>query len=326
MDKFKKLIEALGTSRVKLNESMTHHTTFKIGGPAGVFFEAGTQNDLILAVETTKKQNIPYFIIGSGSNLLVSDKGFTGLIIKNNAKKIQMHALSGKVNKGIVNVNDVFIEVQSGVLFNQLIRYTLDEGFSGLEYFLGQPGTVGGAIWVNAHFLQFKVFVGDFVVSAKIITDKGLIKNVRKSYFQFGYDETRIKKTNDVVLSVIFKLKKGDKKILWEKAMHSLEYRKKTQPTLPSAGCVFKNIKKADAILLGTPNYTCSAGYLIDQCGLKGKKEGGAMISDQHANFIVNYDNAKACDVKKLMEVMKSEVRKKFHIELVPEIVLLGDF
>ena len=108
--------------------------------------------------------------------------------------------------------------------------------------------------------------------------------------------------------------------------MQSLVFRKKTQPTLPSAGCVFRNIEKTDAILIGTPNYTCSAGYLIDQCGLKGKKEGGAMISDQHANFIVNYDNAKACEVKKLMEVMKNEVKKKFNIELIPEIVLLGDF
>lgn len=326
MDKFKRLIEVLGESRVKLNEPMTRHTTFKIGGPAGVFFEAATQNDLILAIETTKKQNIPYFIIGSGSNLLVSDEGFNGLVIKNNTKKIQIHALSGRVDKGIVNVNDVFIEAQTGVLFNQLIRYTLDEGFSGLEYFLGQPGTVGGAIWINAHFTKYKVFVGDLVVSAKVLTDKGLIKNVRKSYFNFGYDKTRIQKNNDIVLSVIFKLTKADKKLLWEKAMRSLEFRKKTQPTLPSAGCVFQNIKKADAIRIGTPNYTCSAGYLIDQCGLKGKKEGDVMISREHANFIVNCGNGKARDVEKLMLEAKMTVAKKFKISLIPEIVLLGEF
>lgn len=108
--------------------------------------------------------------------------------------------------------------------------------------------------------------------------------------------------------------------------MESLEFRKKTQPTLPSAGCIFRNIKKSDAIRIGTPSYTCSAGYLIDQCGLKGRKEGNVMISDQHANFIVNCGSGKASDLKSLMEQAKSAVLKKFKVELAPEIFFLGDF
>lgn len=326
MDKFKIAIEELGANRVKLNEAMARHTTFKIGGQAKLYYEAGTINDLVSAVKIAREKDVPYFILGGGSNLLVSDKGFDGLIIKNNTNKIQILALSGKVNKGTVKLGNIFVEAESGVPFNRLIRFTLNEDLSGLEYFLGQPGTVGGAVWINAHFQRKNIFVGDFVVSAKILTPENSIEEVDRSYFRFSYDESRIKKTKDIVLSVTFKLKKGDKKMLWERGMESLEFRKNTQPSLPSAGCIFRNINKSDAIRLGTPEYTCSAGYLIDQCGLKGQKEGDVMISEQHANFIVNCGNGKATDVKKLIEEAQIAVANKFNVKLVPEIVFLGDF
>jgi UDP-N-acetylmuramate dehydrogenase len=281
---------------------------------------------LILGVKVANEFHFPYFVLGGGSNLLVSDAGFNGLVIKNSIKKITILALSGKVQKGNIDVRDVLVEVQSGVPFNQLVRFALDEGLSGLECFLGIPGTIGGALWINAHFQKENMFVGDFVVSAEILTTGSEIRRVEKGYFRFQYDKTRLKTTQDTVLSVIFKLKKGDKKILWQKAMESLNFRRISQPTLPSAGCVFQNIRNADAIRIGTPNYTCSAGYLIEQCGLKGKKEGGVAISNQHANFIVNTGNGKASEVKRLMEVMKQAVFKKFRLILIPEIVFLGDF
>lgn len=326
MNRSKKIIEEIGVNRIKVNESMARHTTFKIGGPARLYFEAERIDDLLLAVKAARRLSVPYFILGGGSNLLVSDKGFDGLVIKNNTKKIQIHALSGKVKQGTVNLEDIFVETESGVPFNQLVRFTLDEDLSGLEYFLGQPGTVGGAIFINAHFMKKSIFVGDLVASAKIFTPENSLEEVDKSYFRFGYDESRIKKTHDIVLSVIFRLTKADKKTLWEKGMDSLEFRKKTQPSLPSAGCIFQNIKKGDAIRIGTPNYSCSAGFLIDQCGLKGRKEGNVMISQQHANFIVNCGEGKASDVKRLIDKAKEEIFKKFKVSLVSEVVFLGDF
>lgn len=326
MINYHQIIEQLGINRVKNDEPMTKHTTVKIGGPAKIYYEAQTTEDLIRVVRICIENSSPYFVIGGGSNLLFSDKGFDGVIIKNSSNKIQLQGFSGKINKGEVSVNDVLVKSDSGVPFNQLIRFTIDESLEGFEYFLGQPGTVGGAIWINAHFMKQNVFIGDYVFSAEILTPKGEIKKVENTYFNFKYDDTSIKKSKDIVLSAVFKLHKGNKEELWQKGMESINFRKKTQPNFPSSGCTFQNIKKEDAMRLGTPNFTCSAGFLIDTCGLKGKKEGGAMISDQHANFIVNFDNANASDVKKLMEVMKNEVSKKFHIDLIPEVVLVGDF
>lgn len=323
VDNYLKLKETLG-ERLKENEPLASYTTFKIGGPARFFFEAQTAEDLTKAAVVAQELEIPYFILSGGSNLLVSDEGFDGLIIRNKTDKIRILGYKGSIKRQASNVKEALVEAESGVLLNRLVRFTLDEGLTGLEYFLGIPGTVGGGIYINAHYKDN--FLGDHLFKAKILTPRGELCEVERVYFHFGYDRSTLQKSGDILLSAIFKLSgTSEKEKLWQKATEILNERQKSQPQgQPSAGCVFKNITLAQAMRVGTPNHTCSTGFLIEAAGLKGKQIGQAQISPIHANFIVNLGGAKAADVVELMDLIREGVYKKFGLTLKEEIVCLG--
>ena len=259
--------------KLQKNISLAPYTTFKIGGKAKYFYEAKSSEDLIKVIKAAKKAGLPYFILGGGSNVLVSDKGFNGLAIKVYSSQFTIHG-----NK---------ITADAGALLSKLVDKSVKAGLTGLEWAAGIPGTVGGAVKGNAS--AFKGSMSD------------IVKTIR------NYE--------DIILSVEIELKKGDKEKSLKMIQEYLEYRKKNQPLkYPSAGCIFKNSE-------GQP-----AGYLIDQCGLKGEKIGNAMISKKHANFIINTGNAKAKDVKKLIDLCKKKAKEKFGVELKEEIEYLGKF
>lgn len=319
------LINALGKDRVKLNEPLSRHTYFKLGGPADLFFEAQTSEDLIGAVTSAINFQVPYFVLGGGSNILVTDKGFRGLIIKNKTGNIQLKGFTGSVNKGVgLDLKEVIVKADSGVPANKLIRYTVDEGLAGLEEFLGLPGTVGGAIYNNSHHLSH--LIGSHVVEVEVIDQSGNLKKYTAEEMKFAYDYSILHKTKETVISASFQLKQGDKASLWAKATAAVQRRATTQPLgAPSSGCIFKNISLADAMRLGTPDHLTSAGYLIDKAGLKETRVGGAVVSQIHANFIVNDGSASTDDVLKLIEVVKTKVKTKFGVDLVLEIVVIGE-
>ena len=319
------LINTLGVERVKLNEPLSRHTYFKLGGPADLFFEARNSDDLIAAVTSAINFKVPYFVLGGGSNIIVTDKGFRGLIIKNKTGNIQLKGFTGSATKGKVDLKEVIVQCDSGVPANKLIRYTVDEGLSGLEEFLGLPGTVGGAIYNNSHHLGH--LIGDRVVEVVVIDGStGNLKKYRSEDMKFDYDYSILHKTHETVVNVSFQLKRGDKKALWDIATAAVKRRSSTQPLgLPSSGCTFKNISIADAMRIGTPDYLLSAGYLIDKAGLKGEKIGGAQVSDVHANFIVNDGSATTNDVLSLIDVVKDKVKSKFGVDLSLEVVVIGE-
>lgn len=307
MGKLEILQEKLGRGKVKEDEPLSLHTTFKIGGPAQFYFEAEKTEELFEAVNLCRNLGLPFFILGGGSNVLVSDIGFKGLVIKNKSREIKILKYKGEVKEQKLKVKNVLIEADSGVSLNQLVRYTLEEGFSGLELFLGLPGTVGGAIFSNAHFGQKQM--RDFLLGIKLLTPEGEMKEEKKDHFS----------SQEILLSAIFSLEKERKEILWQKASEALKYRRQTQPLeFPSAGCIFKNIF--------TPLTPLSVGFLIEQCGLKGKEIGGAKISEKHANFIVNKGGARAEDVVKLINICKRKVKEKFGLKLTEEIIYVGEF
>ncbi len=314
--KYQFLIEQLGEHRVKINEPMARHTTFKIGGPADLFYEAYTTNELINAVELCEELKVPVFILGGGSNILVSDGGIRGLVIHNRANEIKVLGIKGKIDKkeNDSHISEVFLEAASGVMLNRFVRYAIEEDLGGLEVFLGLPGTVGGAIAVNAHHRpQNNEFVRNFLAQVKVIKD-GKVQDLSREVF---LEE----KTCPILVSCVFKLLPGDKNVLWQKAKEATEHRTQTQPyNFSSAGCIFKNISRDQAMSLATPNLTTSAGYLIDQTGLKGTCVGGAKISEVHANFIVNMGEARAWDVVELIHRVKKAVLEKFGVELQEEI------
>lgn len=329
--RYQKLIEKLGEKRTNLSELLSQYTSLRIGGPADLFYRAKTIEELTKAVNSAKEYKVPYFILGSGTNILAGDSGFRGLIIRNETRNIRLLGVRGGNKPGgrsdEAKVRLVYLEAESGATVNHLVRFTLEQGFGGFETFLGQPGTIGGAVWINAHNIRFKKYFSDDIYSIKILNKEGIVQELPKNHFHFGYDSSIIQKTKDIVLSVVFKLETRDSKKLWQKAHEIMAYRKETQPQgFFSAGCVFKNISKSDALRLATPNYTCSTGYLIDQLNLKGVSIGNVMFSPDHANFIVHKGSAKASDVVKLIQLAKKRAWEKYGIRLQEEIVFIGDF
>lgn len=317
----------VGANDLLKNEPLGRYTTFKIGGPADYFYDAKTVDDFVDAILLGRKRNIPIFILGGGTNILIGDRGIRGLVIKNSTGAIRMTGMKGAVHAGTAQQGVVFIEAESGVIFNSLVRFTVEEGLAGLEMHLGLPGTVGGAIFMNSKWTNPPGFVGDAVYQAELLTPENKRVRVPKTYFKFGYDTSSIQKSNDILLSVIFALRKDTKEHLWKISNESIHYRRQTQPQgVFTAGCAFRNISRAEALNAPTPNHTMSAGFLVDHAGLKGEHVGDAYVSDVHANFIVNRGSATAADVIQLLERVRQKVKEKFGVTLTEEIIRVGEF
>ena len=284
---------------IKKNVPLKKYTTFKIGGSARYFFTAETKEDLAAAVLTAEKLKMPFFILGAGSNILVSDGGFDGLIIKIQITKYKI------INTKIV--------AETGVKLGELLSISAKNGLTGLEWTVGIPGTLGGAIFGNAG--AFNRSMGNIVdkIEAFDIKTKRIVFLNNKNC-KFSYRGSIFKKNKGlIILSAELRLKKADKKLIKEKIKNFLKHRRISQPCeLPSAGSVFANPDKF------------FAGKLVEKCGLKGRRIGGAEISKKHANFIINLGEARAQDVIKLINLAKKSVKKKFKINLKEEINYLG--
>lgn len=323
-NKLDELANMIGKDRVSFNEPLAQHTWMKIGGPADLFLVARSAKDLSLAVSLAKKNKIAYTVLGGGSNVLVKDGGISGLVIKNQADKVSFGGFGGKIKDKKVGMEKAIVKAESGAVVNQVVRFTLEESLAGLEEFLGIPGTIGGAVYNNSHHLDH--LIGDCVSEVGVVDEKGEEKIYTKFEMKFAYDYSVLQRTNEVILWASFLLRRGDKKKLWEKAETALKRRRDTQPLqIPSSGCMFKNIGEANAIRFNTPNRSTSAGFLIDQAGLKGTRVGGAEVSDKHANFIVNTGEATAKDVIELSEKVIDKIKDKYGVTLEREVFIIGE-
>ena len=312
--------------RIKVNEPLARYTTFKIGGPADYFYDAKTSEEFVAVVARAYALGVPVTILGGGTNVLIGDRGIRGLVVKNSAQSITIRGLKGSIGSGSSS-GVVFVEADAGVPMNKLVRFTIEEGLAGLEMQLGLPGSVGGAVYMNSKWTHPTGYVGDAVYQATILDKNGEIKHVPHDYFRFGYDYSNLQQTKEYVVSVVFALRQDDKDRLWKTANESIAYRRETQPQgVFSAGCTFKNISKAEALAVSTPNLTTSAGFLVDHAGMKGARIGDAEISMLHANFIINKVHATASDVVKLIEKARSAVQNVYHVKLEEEIVRVGEF
>lgn len=324
MKKYDKFIASFPPSKILTNEPLSRHTYFKIGGPADLFCTADSSDELRRIIEMAIANDIPFKVLGGGSNILVTDKGCRGLIIKNRSSKITLKGFSGSGSKNGLNVDYALIQADSGVPANALIRRTIDDGLKGLEDFLGLPGTVGGAIYNNSHHLG--KLIGDHVQEVTVINKKGNLKSYNAAELEFSYDYSLLQKTHEIILTTTFKLAKGDKRKLWISAESAVKRRSTTQPLgIPSSGCIFKNIELSDAVRLATPNHTCSVGYLIDKLGLKGYSKGSAEISDKHANFIVNKGGATFDDVMYLVNLIQDKLKQEYGVKVKMEVFVLGE-
>ena len=304
-----RLAEAFGAEHVRHNVPLAPLTTFKVGGPAEWLVDVHGSEALRKAVTIGKDAGLPVTALGGGSNVLVADAGVRGIVIR--------------VHGGDVRALDAsVVRADAGVTINGLVRWTINRGIGGLEAWAGTPGTVGGAIYGNAHF-QGRL-IGELIARVSLVTSAGTLNDVSTREMEFGYDFSRLHRTHEVVVSADFHVSSGDPAALRATARESLAFRKRTQPLeSASAGCIFQNPDPArDRVPEGIP---ASAGALVDRAGLKGAREGAARVSTTHANFIVNEGGATARDIRALVDRCKSEVHARFGVTLREEIVYLGE-
>ena len=329
MDKQIQQFEELMGKKVKADEPLAKYTTFKIGGPAKYFFIAQNNEDLVRSVTFAKKLKLPFYILGNGSNILVSDNGFNGLIILNKANDIIFSAKGGSAPGG---KKDYRVVADAGVLLTDLINKIVDNGLTGLEWGIGIPGTIGGCVRGNAG--AYGGQTADNLISVEVMRG-GKQFMLKNDQCKFGYRESIFKHSNDLIISAEFQLAKGDKKQSLAKIKEVLNTRNAKLPEYPSAGSVFKNILITSENLEQVEDFKnlpveylknkkIPAAWLIESMDLKGHTIGQAQISPKHANFIVNIGKATANDVLQLISYIKMKVRDEFSLQLMEEIEYVG--
>ena len=264
---------------------------------------------MVHALRIATAHGSPVRVLGGGSNVLVPDEGVRGLVLRPKGGEVSL-------------VGTNLVKADAAVTINGLVRWTINRGLAGLESWAGTPGTVGGAIYGNAHWKQ--VNIGDLVESVRLVRPDGTLLQAPADRMEFGYDDSRLKRTGEMVLWAAFRVTAGaEPERLRATARESLAFRKRTQPLeSPSAGCIFMNPDPArDRIPADIPP---SAGALVDRAGLKGATVGGAQVSTTHANFIINTGNATAGDIATLIERCKTAVKDRFGVTLREEIVRLS--
>jgi UDP-N-acetylmuramate dehydrogenase len=306
------LRRALGPDRVREGVVLAPYTTFRIGGPADLFFEPESADELARAVQAARAIEIPWFLLGMGANILVGDRGFRGLVIHNVAQGVRIHPGRGTV------------AAESGaIVWPDLIETAIEHRLSGLEHYAGIPSTVGGALWQNLHFLapaparERTLFIAEVTESAEILSEDGERRTVGVDYFQFGYDTSILHHRRDIVLAATFRLTPDDPERMRRVVEENLEWRRQRHPPLdtePSAGSIFKKIEGI------------GAGRLIDECGLKGHRIGGARVTPRHANILINAGGATAADVRALIAHIQEIVEARTGYRLEPEISFVGEF
>lgn len=299
---------ALGDGRAVRNAPLAPLTTFKVGGAADWLVTLRHASDVKRVVRLAHDHGVPVSILGGGSNVLVADEGVRGIVIRVHGGEVAL-------------VDPSRARADAGVTINGLVRWAINRGVAGLEAWAGTPGTVGGAVYGNAHFQER--LIAELVELVTLVAPDGGIADVPASAMDFAYDFSRLHYTREVVVSVDFRIGSGDPAALRAVARESLAFRKRTQPLeAASAGCIFQNpLPGRDAIPEGIPP---SAGALVDRAGLKGARVGHARVSPTHGNFIVNDGGATAGEIAQLVDRCKREVLERYGVVLREEIVRLG--
>lgn len=300
------MIEYFGPE-LEFDKDLSRFTTFKTGGPAKYFLTVKSAEEVSESVKTAHRLQIPFFIVGGGSNLLVSDCGFEGLMIKVNVSGLRL-----------IDSNLIFCG--AGEELMDLINFSADNSLTGLEFASGIFGLVGGAIYGNAG--AYGGEIADIIKEITLVDMDGNIKKVDANYCEFGYRDSLLKKSNEVVIDALFELSAGEKTDIRSKIDEIIAIRAKKHPVEGKcAGSFFKNIPDPKEKHGKLP-----AGRLLEQAGCKGLKVGGAQVFEKHANIIVNRGDATSSDIRKLADIMKERVSEKFGILLEEEVIQIGQF
>ena len=294
------LLKLHDDTKLLKNESLKKHTTFGVGGKAKIFIIPKSCEDIIKIIQFSRKNKVKTTFIGSGSNIVASDKGYNGIII----------SLKKAFNKISFSNNE--IKVESGTMLSSMVKKAINKGYKGFESLVGVPGTVGGALIMNAGAHGSEI--SELFISARTIDNNGEIKFYKRSDINFSYRDSSFSK-EEILLDAKFKLIEGSQEKINQKKKDVSIKRKTSQPlSYKSAGSIFKN-----------PSDKVAAGYLIDQAGLKGLRIGDAEISQKHANFIINHGKAKASEIINLINIMQNKVKNMFDVKLELEVKIIGE-
>lgn len=305
MDFYHKLSEAAGIDRILKDEPMSAHTTFRIGGPADYFVVPEDAAALGRGVALCRSEGVDYFITGNGSNLLVGDGGYRGVVFH------ICHTMDEIVYKE--KETELLVEAGAGVMLSTLARQVSSKGYTGFEYATGIPGTLGGGVTMNAG--AYGGEISDNLLWADLMDETGAILRMEKDRLKLSYRHSVMMEQPLVVLRAGFSFVKGDAAAITERVAELSKSRKEKQPLeYPSAGSTFKRPE----------GYF--AGKLIQDCGLKGFRVGDAMVSEKHSGFVINVGHATAADVMALIRHVQQEVEQQFHVQIEPEVRMLGEF
>ena len=290
-------LEELFGGNVLFGEPLNRHCTFNIGGKADIFFRPSNANQVKQACLFCRRQKIPFYIFGAGSNLLVPDRGYRGMIIR--------------IDMGSLRIKGETLIAEAGAGLQRLVRESVKKNLSGLEFGWGIPGSVGGAVVMNAGAMGHEI--GRRVAVVRAIDADGECRELKQNELEFGYRRSNVRKKGLILLEIELKLERVEPGVIQQRMAEVKNRRKSLNPKYPSAGSIFKNPAGR------------SAGRLIDQCGLKGHQIGGARVWDEHANFIINSGGASYKEVKSLMRLIADKVKQKDRIQLEPEIIDVGE-
>jgi len=298
----------LSLDNLKRNVPLKDLVTFKLGGPAEYFYEAASTDALLAAIALARREGIPWFLLGGGSNLVVADEGLDGLVV---------HNLTADLKR--VDHESRQVSLSSGLELEFLVELAHQLGMSGVESFAGIPGSIGGAIYGNAG--AYGRSIADVLIDAQFLFPDGSVKTVPNSFFQFDYRTSRLKQEPYIVLSARFQLEPGNCEEIKAKMAEILEQRHSKHPPyeIGCAGSFFKNLPP-----LPGEERRRAAGSVLEQAGAKLMSYGGARVFEKHANFIINEGKATARDVKQLADMLKQKVLKDFGIELSEEVLYVG--
>ena len=301
MKLYESLCGILGKENVWCEELMSRHTTFRVGGPADYFVTPDSEEGLQGLLELLREDGTPYYVVGNGSNLLVGDKGYRGVVVQIGRRMNRIHVAGNT------------IEAQAGVSLSRLAAQALEEGLKGLEFASGIPGTLGGAVMMNAG--AYGGEMKQVLQSARVLTPEGKIETRTVEEMKLGYRTSIFADNGDIILSALIRLETGDREQIRAR-MEELKTQRMTKQPLeyPSAGSTFKRPEGH------------FAGKLIEDAGLRGFQVGGAQISEKHCGFVINRDQATAADIRSLMKRVADKVEETSGVRLEPEVKQIGEF
>ena len=303
MNKYNKFVglfnEFYDINDIKIDEKLSEYVNFKVGGPADILLIPNSKEQVIKSIKICKENNIPFYLIGNGSNILVRDGGFRGVVLSlKNVKNIY--------------VDGEKIEAECGVMLKEVSDKAIENSLTGFEFACGIPGTIGGAVFMNAGAYDGEI--SKVIESAEVIDENCNIIRLSREELDFGYRSSLVMKKGYTVLSAVFKLEKGQVRTIKELIEDLTNKRESKQPLeYPSAGSTFKR----------PTGYF--AGKLIQDAGLKGYSIGGAAVSEKHSGFVINKGNATAKDITDLIKHIQDEVKKQFGVDLHPEVRIIGE-